>query len=69
MCSLCFAGAGVCSLQEGDRENGAGDPRHVSGEGFPGNVPERGLRVHRGPQDGGRTGQGKVKVKSDVGQG
>lgn len=45
------AGAGVCALPEGDREDGQGHPGHVPGEGHAGSLSERGLGLHRGSPD------------------
>lgn len=42
----CLTGAGVRSLQEGDWQDSTGHQGHVSGEGYPGPLPERGLSLH-----------------------
>jgi len=47
----CLTGAGVRSLQEGDREDCPGHPGHVPGEGYPGPLLAGGLSLHRGPED------------------
>lgn len=48
-----YVGAGICTLPEGDWEDGQGHPGHVPREGHSGSVSERGLCLHRSPSDRG----------------